>query len=362
MSSEGPSISIVITCFNYARYVALAIESVLAQSYQKKEIIVVNDGSSDGSLEVILRYRDRIRLIDQPNLGAATAYNKGFEASTGDLVVFLDADDLLENDALARVAEMWRPTCSKVQYDLTIIDGDGRDLGRKFCNFDSSYDAVRVRDSFQGTGTYRWPVTVGNAYARWFVEQVFPLRTGQFPDGTLNTIAPVYGEVVTIPATLGRYRIHGNNVWSSTGFDFSRLPHRIEHRIKEVRAMQEHAARRGVRAPRSSALDHELAFVNYRLMAKKLGLKYADHEQDTTGTLLGKAWRVLLEERYPLKLSVAHCLWFGALGSSPPPLSRLLISLRFRRHTIGASLRKALLLRTERRPPSIFSPAKIQDE
>ena len=350
MPDQTPKISIIITCFNYARYVAGAIECALGQTYPNKEVVVVNDGSTDGSSEVIARYADRITLVDQPNMGSIAAYNNGFAASTGQIVIFLDADDLLQRDALARVAERWTPACAKVQYDLEIIDSEGQSLGRRFCNFDRDYDAARVQEAFRRTGTYRWPVTVGNAYSRWFAEQVFPLRT-LFPDGTLNTIAPVYGEVVTIADALGSYRIHSNNLWSSGGSDLERLPRRIADRLAEFALMQEHARARGVPVPPGNALDHEIAFINYRLMARKLRMPYTGDRADSAGQLLVSAFGVLRAEQYPLKLSLAHGAWFGLLSVAPAAAARGMIRLRFKRHTVGAPVRNALrVLRALPRP------------
>ena len=359
MADARPLISIVITCFNYARYVGGAIECALAQSYPNKQVIVVNDGSTDGSLEVIQRYQERVHVVDQPNQGASAAYNNGFARSSGEIVLFLDADDLLEPGALSQIADAWSSDCAKVQFDLRIIDDRGRDLGRKFCNYDATYDERRVRQSFERTGTYRWPVTVGNAYARRFVNEVFPLQRGDYPDGILNTIAPVYGSVVTIPRALGCYRIHGSNLWSNSGSDFDRLPKRIALRQGEVRAMEMHAQKRGVALPQGSALDHEIAFVNYRLMAKKLGLAYPQVERDSTLGLLQKAQHVLRVERYPFKLSVAHVLWFGVLGLSPAPAARALIRVRFQRQNIAAPLKQALgsLFRRRNRATVSAQPA-----
>jgi glycosyltransferase involved in cell wall biosynthesis len=285
---------------------------------------------------VLSRFEGRITLIDQPNRGSIAAYNRGFAASTGDVIVLLDADDLLEPDALESVAAVWTESVAKVQWDLKIIDAQGRNLGRKFCNFDASYDAARVRDSFRRTGTYRWPVSVGNAYARWFAEAVFPLSAEHGPDGALNTIAPVYGDVVTIPRPLASYRIHGKNLWSNTGTDLQRLPERIRQRASEVALMQRHARERGVALPDQNALDHEIAFVNYRLMAKALGLSYDGSGGDTRAGLLSQALRVLKNERYPARLSVAHAVWFGALALAPRAPAERLMRLRFQRNLVKA--------------------------
>jgi glycosyltransferase involved in cell wall biosynthesis len=331
MAEPGPLISVIITCFNYGRYVGLAIRSALAQSYSNVEILVVNDGSTDDSADVIQQFADRVTVIDQPNQGSIPAYNRGFAASSGQLVVLLDADDLLRPDALASVAAVWSDGVAKVQWDLDIIDAEGRELGRRFCNFDADYDRARVRESFRRTGTYRWPVSVGNAYSRWFAALVFPLSPEHGPDGALNTVAPVYGDVVTIPRVLASYRIHGKNLWSSTGDDAARLPARIRQRASEVALMVEHARARGVELPRESVLDHEIAFVNYRLISKTLGLDYEGAANDTRSRLFGQALRVLRQERYPAKLTLAHALWFGALAVATRGPAERLVRLRFQR-------------------------------
>ena len=220
----APLVSIVIPCFNYAKYVAGAIEGVLAQTYQRTEVIVVNDGSTDNSLEVIRRYADRVRIIDKPNGGSISAYNRGFAAARGDIVIFLDADDLMAPEAVDEVVRAWGPGVSKAQWDLAIIDGRGEDLGRRFCWFQPEYDVAAVRASFERTGTYRWPVTAGNAYARAFADLVFPLEIDHGPDGTLKTIAPLYGEIVTIPRVLGSYRLHGKGQWPAAAGSCSGCP------------------------------------------------------------------------------------------------------------------------------------------
>jgi glycosyltransferase involved in cell wall biosynthesis len=335
MSDNQPLISVIVTCFNYGRYVAGAIQSALQQSYSRVEVIVVNDGSTDDSLDVIGCFADRVTVIDQPNGGSIAAYNRGFAASRGDVIVLLDADDRLETDALASVAAVFRPAVAKVQWDLSIIDAQGRDLGRQFCHFGPDYDAERVKESFRRTGTYRWPVSVGNAYSRWFAEAIFPLSPEHGPDGALNTVAPVYGEVVTIPKVLARYRVHGQNLWSNTGADASRLPARIEQRAAEVALMVEHARARGVAISAENALDHEIAFVNYRMMAKTLGLSYRGADTDTKLGLLMRALRLLRRERYPAKLTLAHALWFGALTVASKSQAERLMRLRFQRGQRG---------------------------
>ena len=96
-----PCVSAIIPVFNGERYLAHALESILAQTYRPLEILVVDDGSTDRSAEVAHRFGPAIRYIYQANAGAGAARNRGIALSTGDFVAFLDQDDLWAPDKLA---------------------------------------------------------------------------------------------------------------------------------------------------------------------------------------------------------------------------------------------------------------------
>jgi glycosyltransferase involved in cell wall biosynthesis len=89
-----PLISVVIPTYNYAHFVTKAVESVLDQTYRHFEIILVDDGSTDDTPERLRPYEDRIRYVYQDNQGLSAARNTGIQTSRGDLVAFLDSDDL----------------------------------------------------------------------------------------------------------------------------------------------------------------------------------------------------------------------------------------------------------------------------
>jgi|HubBroStandDraft_6_1064221.scaffolds.fasta_scaffold332022_2 glycosyltransferase involved in cell wall biosynthesis len=107
---KGPrlnkSVSIIIDNYNYQDYVAAAIESALSQTYQPCEIIVVDDGSTDNSQDVIRSFGDKIKVIFKKNGGQASAFNTGFSASTGDIVCLLDSDDLFLPTKVSRIVEI----------------------------------------------------------------------------------------------------------------------------------------------------------------------------------------------------------------------------------------------------------------
>lgn len=335
-----PTISVIIPCYNYARYIGQSIDSVLAQGYPLLDLVVVNDGSTDGSIEVIRRHAIDSTIIDQPNRGHVPACNAGFAASRGDVVIFLDADDLLEPDALMSVASVWTPILAKVQFDLKVIDADGNTLGkRRFGHFGSDYTVERVRREFARTATYRWPVTSGNAYSRWFVSQVFPQRFRGTVDGYLNTIAPLYGDVLTLPKVLGGYRLHDCNLSAKTRAS-SGLVDIIVRRREELAEMRRHAASRGVKLPEADPLDHELPFLNYRLIALRLGMSYSGSDRDSPSRLLRKALRQVGREGLPLTVAAMHAVWFLLVSVLPKQGVSVMVKARFERAELSRGWRQ----------------------
>jgi glycosyltransferase involved in cell wall biosynthesis/SAM-dependent methyltransferase len=129
LADFGLLVSIVITTYNHARFLAEAIESALAQTVAPSEVIVVDDGSTDDPGSVVSRY-PQVQLIRQPNQGLAAARNTGWRAARGRYVVFLDADDRLMPEALASNLQRFseRPECAFVYGSFYYIDAGGRHL------------------------------------------------------------------------------------------------------------------------------------------------------------------------------------------------------------------------------------------
>jgi len=125
-------ISIVIPNYNYAAFIGRTLESALNQNYNPKEIIVVDDGSSDNSLDIINNYRvkhpDVVMVIEQPNQGQASAINKGLKQITGDIVGWINSDDTYCENAFQKVAEVFcnNPDVDVVFGNINIIDDNDR--------------------------------------------------------------------------------------------------------------------------------------------------------------------------------------------------------------------------------------------
>jgi len=133
--SAAPRVSVVIPCFNAERYIAATLRSVLQQTDVELEIIVVDDGSTDGSIAVVQQQFPQVRLIPVANGGVASARNAGIAAATGEWVAFCDADDIwlpgklaAQFDAMARVPgcrmsytawHVW--TCAEPEPDAALL-------------------------------------------------------------------------------------------------------------------------------------------------------------------------------------------------------------------------------------------------
>jgi glycosyltransferase involved in cell wall biosynthesis len=134
MPSSAPVVSVVIPTYNRAHCLPRAIESVLSQSYDRMEIIVVNDGSTDDTQSVLAEYGNRLHVISQPNAGVSAARNAGVLASRGEIVTFLDSDD------------EWMS--SKVERQVLLLESAGPSTPCCFCNMVLNYADGRRGSSF----------------------------------------------------------------------------------------------------------------------------------------------------------------------------------------------------------------------
>lgn len=149
---ELPLVSIIIPVYNKSAFVKESIDSALAQSYPYIELVLINDGSIDGSLEILQeckeKYPDKINLIDSPNQGVSAATNLGIQGSKGDYIQFLDADDLISPDKISTQISLLKgkektslATCSYVGFIDSIQDF--REVSyRAFQSFESGIELL----------------------------------------------------------------------------------------------------------------------------------------------------------------------------------------------------------------------------
>ena len=221
--AAAPLVSIVIDNYNYGGFVAEAIDSALAQTYPDTEVIVVDDGSSDGSREVIAAYGDRVRPLLKENGGQASAFNAGFGLARGEVILFLDADDALLPTAAAEAVDLLRgPGVAKAHWPLWEVDAQGRRSGRLIPGAALPEGDFRAAVIRQGPDSYVFSPTSGNAWTRGFLERVLPMPEREYrigADAYLCELAPLLGNIKRASTPQGHYRVHGKNNYVVMSFD-----------------------------------------------------------------------------------------------------------------------------------------------
>ena len=224
--NELPLVSVIMPVYNGAQYVRAAIESVFAQTYPHIEFIAVDDGSTDDSLDILNCYGPRMKVIQQANSGPGAARNNGVQASTGELLAFIDSDDL------------WDPT--KIEQQVAILTHYPAAVS-VYC------ETRRINASgnvFQDTDAYRvaWPsgwvfesLIRGRGSVCFSPTQVMVtrqafIRTGGFPvdihqaeDYELWLRLSLEGPMLYLVETLSSYRRHPASLSVSEEHEFGRL-------------------------------------------------------------------------------------------------------------------------------------------
>jgi len=208
-------VSIVITSYNYEAYIGEAIDSALNQTHPDVEVIVVDDGSTDGSREIIAGFGDRIQTILRDNGGQSASCNMGFARSRGEVVIFLDADDVLLPQAAALHAREFAeaPDTVKSAGYMNVINGDGSDAGYRLPRQLPQSGNYRDETLKHGLETIRNSFTSGQAWSRNFLLQVLPLPTDDLigTDGYLTAVDRLFGRLAYIHTPVVNYRRHARN-------------------------------------------------------------------------------------------------------------------------------------------------------
>lgn len=201
--TNAPLVSVIIPTWNRCAYLGETIDSVLAQDHPAVEIIVVNDGSTDATDEVLARYEGRISVVDQPNSGQGTAVNRGFLASRGEYLTLVSDDDPLLPGALSQLVDVLEfDRAALVAYpDWAIIDSRGAQTGLISSFEYSLLDMARHHLCYPGPCTlFRRRVLdlVGgwDTRWRWVADYDFWLRIG------------LHGPMVRVPKLLATWRRH----------------------------------------------------------------------------------------------------------------------------------------------------------
>lgn len=332
MTEMTLSVSVVIPNYNYEDFVGAAIESALGLDWPDVEVIVVDDGSTDHSRAAIERYTDRITAIfRQENASQVVSCNVGFSRSRGEVVIFLDSDDMLHPSTIRELAVVWRPAISKVQFQMRTIDAEGRPLGSLYPQYYWVPSPEEIRCWAIRAGTYPTPPGSGNAYSRSFLERIFPLDpdVARFVDSCCIAAAPYLGDVVTIAKPLVYYRIHGGNDGAMSVLDVNRFGREVTRAKKRFAYAQQIAKSVGLVVP-DDALHKSLTTLPYRLASLRLAPQRHPLPGDSSKAILGDVVRaVLAPQGVSLQGRLALLMWAFMTVLSPSQLAKALILWRF---------------------------------
>lgn len=323
-------VDVIIDNCNYAQFLAAAIDSALAQTYSNVKVIVVDDGSTDRSREVIEAYGNRICPVLKANGGQASAFNAGFAASHGDVVIFLDADDVLRPDiaALVLAAAVADPAVAKIQYRLEVLDEAGVPTGAVKPHAHLPIPAGDVRrEELAQPFDLTWMPTSGNAFPRWVLQRLLPIPEDEFARGAdwyLQHLPPLLGPVVSLPMIGGGYRVHGGNSYEPAD---ARLD------LAHVRSAVSYAAvtsRHLLRLADELALDRpedvlSVADIANRIVSRRLEPDRHPIAGDRVPRLVVLGWRATarrVDAGFAVRAMFAA--WFAAMAIAPRPMARRL--------------------------------------
>jgi glycosyltransferase involved in cell wall biosynthesis len=223
---EQPLVSILVANYNYERYIGEALDSALRQTYGNFELVVCDDGSTDGSMRVIESYasRDsRIRFARKPNGGHGSALNKAFDLCHGNIICLLDSDDLFLPEKVERVVCLFRrEEQAGIVIHRVIHVNENRESQGVWPLYGGLPEGWRGEELLESGGVLPYlPPTSGLSFRREVAEHVFPLPVnppvGNCPDQVLMRLAPMISTLAKLDEPLAEYRIHSANTYTRSG-------------------------------------------------------------------------------------------------------------------------------------------------
>lgn len=326
-------VSIVINNYNYGHFLREAVDSALQQTYEPIEVIVVDDGSTDNSRALIAEYGERIIPILKENGGQASALNAGFAQSQGEIVIFLDADDVLHMSIAEKVVTAYTdaPEAARVHYRLQVVDTRGEQTGIYVppAYLPLAAGDLRERTTALVNGT-NWPPTSGNAFSSWSLRCILPMSEEVYrtcADYYLLRANALCGPVAALEEVGGYYRLHTDNTFLTPELNVDE----VRQQIALVQATGDCLRQFLDRVKVSEAPDkygdlverYDEIYLAQRMVSLKLEPVRHPLAKDTLRSLSWRGARAAVHRvdlSAPLKL--VHVLWFAAMLVAPRSVAR----------------------------------------
>ena len=307
-------VSVVITNYNYGRFLRQAIDSALRQTYPDVEVIVVDDGSTDDSRDVIASYGAQIQPVLKPNGGQASAFNAGFERCHGDVVIFLDADHMLLPDTAERVSAAFRasPELAKICYRLEIADDGGVPTGAftPARPLSVRYGDLR-QDVLEFPDEIPWPPTSGNAFSTVVLRKVFPIPENAYricADYYLSNVTPLFGPVSSFAEPGALYCVHSASCHNTRPQDIRQTRRIITLTKRTHHDVLRYARQLGIQCgDADDSAPRSVSYCAHRVISLRLDPEHHPIRDDTRMGLLKEGTSAALG-RYDLPLAM-RCAW-----------------------------------------------------
>jgi glycosyltransferase involved in cell wall biosynthesis len=218
MKNEQPVVTVLINNYNYGNFIRQAVESVLQQDYKNVEIIIVDDGSTDNSKEILCEYKNCAKIFIKENGGQASAFNEGFFKSSGDIICFLDSDDYFFQEKISTVVDLFKknPEAGWIFHQLQYTDKGGNPLPDveerateklMFADFREHLKNLKKMPYF--------PATTALSFRRKILLNVFPIPEifRISADSFLRLASISQSPGVLCPYNLSAHRQHGENLF-----------------------------------------------------------------------------------------------------------------------------------------------------
>lgn len=218
MANHQPLVTALVNTYNYGRYLPFAINSVLNQTYRNIEIIVVDDGSTDHTRDVLAQYHGKVRAIRTENGGQAQAFNIGIPQARGELVMLLDADDTWLPEKVERMVDFAarNPKAALLYHRFQNIDPHGNLLGppQPYPLISGDYSRKYLRSG----GTWWSPITSVLVLRTEHIRRALPIPTYGHREGAdtiLTDYCAVTSEIASLPDALTLRLLHGSNLYAA---------------------------------------------------------------------------------------------------------------------------------------------------
>jgi len=292
-------------------------------------VIVVDDGSTDGSRQLLEELGDGVEVLLKENGGQASALNAGLARCSGDVVMLLDADDVLRPQAAARVAAAFaaEPGAIKVQFRLDVIDAAGVPTGgMKPAAYQQMPSGDMRATELASPYDLAWLPTSGIAFRRAALGPILPIPEDLYPvtcaDWYLNHVGALLGPIVSLEDVLGSYRVHGANNYEhqTAELDLDHVRETIE--LAQVTSAELLRVAAELNLPRPERIL-SIADLANRLISLRLDPARHPLPDDSARRLLADAVRAARRRTIAtMPIKIALVAWFAAMAVLPRRLAR----------------------------------------